>query len=375
VAEAPETIKMTRSSRDPEQARASLEKWLAGKLDDGSEPTVSDLGGTETNGMSSDTMLFRAQWSAADGDHDERLVARVAPVLADVPVFPKYDLQGQFDVISGVAEVTDAPIPRPWWCENSSDIMGAPFFVMSRVDGVVPPDVMPYTFGDNWLYDASRDDQLKLQTSTVAQIAKLHEIGNPVERFSFLEKDAPGDSHLRRHINSAKDWYQLAVNDGIRSPAIERAFDWLEDNYPEQESEPLLSWGDSRIGNVLYEDFEPVALLDWEMAALGPAELDIAWITYAHHVFETLAQVFELPGMPHFMRPEDVATQYESIRGYTPRNLRFYLLYCAVQWGVVFLRTSQRQLHFGDIEPTADPEEWIRNKQDLDSLLSEFASL
>jgi hypothetical protein len=51
------------------------------------------------------------------------------------------------------------------------------------------------------------------------------------------------------------------------------------------------------------------------------------------------------------------------------------MLYAAVQWGIVFLRTSQRQIHFGEIEPPADPEELIRNKVHLDSLLSEFADI
>jgi aminoglycoside phosphotransferase (APT) family kinase protein len=370
-----EPIRMQRSSRDPDQVRISLEKWLAGIVGDGTNPIVSELTGTETNGMSSDTVLFRAQWDGTDGAHDERLVARVAPALADVPVFPTYDLQGQFDVIRGVAELTDAPIPKPWWCENSSDALGAPFFVMSRVDGVVPPDVMPYTFGDNWLYDATVEQQQTLQTSTVEQIAKLHDIDNPEKRFAFLEKNVTGDTHLRRHVANTAAWYQLVVDDGMRSPAVERALAWLDVNFPADEGPAVLSWGDSRIGNVLYDNFRPVALLDWEMAGLGPAELDIAWITYAHHVFETLASVFELPGMPHFLQPDDVATQYESLRGYTPRNLRFYMLYAAVQWGIVFLRTSQRQIHFGEIEPPADPEELIRNKVHLDSLLSEFADI
>ena len=75
---------------------------------------VSDLGGSESNGMSSDTVLFRARWNDDEGAHDERLVARIAPDLADVPVFPKYDLQGQFDVIRAVAlSSPSVPVPRP----------------------------------------------------------------------------------------------------------------------------------------------------------------------------------------------------------------------------------------------------------------------
>ena len=48
-------------------------------------------------------------------------------------------------------------------------------------------------------------------------------------------------------------------------------------------------WGDSRVGNVLYQDFRPVAVLDWEMATLGPREMDVAWIIFAHMVFQELA--------------------------------------------------------------------------------------
>ena len=52
----------------------------------------------------------------------------------------------------------------------------------------------------------------------------------------------------------------------------------------------------------MYRDFRPVAVLDWEMAGLGPRELDVAWMLFAHRVFEELAGAFGLPGMPDFMR-------------------------------------------------------------------------
>jgi aminoglycoside phosphotransferase (APT) family kinase protein len=367
-----EPMRMQRSSRDPEDTRKRLEHWLANTLGADANPAVSELAGTEANGMSSDTMLFRATWSGADGAHDERMVARVAPDEHDVPVFPTYDMQGQFDVIRGVGELTDAPVPRTWWCETSAEPMGAPFFVMSRVDGVVPPDVMPYTFGDNWLYDAPEIQQRKLQNSTVEAIAALHAIDRPTERFAFLERNTAGETHLRRHVANTRQWYEMVKREGAPSPLVERGFDWLDEHWPAHESDPVLSWGDSRIGNVLYDDFAPVALLDWEMAGVGPAELDIGWIIYAHHVFQTLAGLLELPGMPGFMAPADVATYYESLRGHAARDLRWFMVYSAVQWGIVFLRTGSRQAHFGEREMPAVPEELIHNRTHLESLLSEL---
>jgi aminoglycoside phosphotransferase (APT) family kinase protein len=366
-----EPMRMLRSSRDPEETRKRLETWLAGTLGPDASAVVSELSGTDANGMSSDTMLFRARWTADDGAHDEQLVARVAPDADDVPVFPTYDMQGQFDVIRSVSDLTTTPVPRTWWCETSAEPMGAPFFVMSRVDGVVPPDVMPYTFGDNWLFDASRAEQLRLQTTTVEAIATLHDIDDPTARFGYLERSAPGDTHLRRHVSNTRAWYDMVAREGAPSPLVERGFDWLEANWPAHESAPVLSWGDSRIGNVLYRDFTPAALLDWEMVGLGPPELDVAWIVYAHHVFQTLATMLDLPGMPGFLRPADVAAQYESLRGYAVRDLRFFMVYCALQWGIVFLRTGQRQAHFEGREIPAVPEEMIHNRPHLESLLAD----
>jgi aminoglycoside phosphotransferase (APT) family kinase protein len=367
-----EHITMKVSSREPEQVRQQLETWIGGLLEESAGVAVSDLEGSEANGMSSDTVLFRARWNDRDGAHDERLVARIAPSLADVPVFPKYDLQSQFDVIRSVASLTKVPVPRPWWCEPTGAAMGAPMFVMSRVDGLVPPDVMPYPFGDNWVFDATAQQQQTLQDSTVEAIAALHAITDAPARMPFLERDRSGDTHLRRHFANTQAWYDMARNDGTRSELVERSFVWLEDNWPAHEGATVLSWGDSRIGNVLYDDFRPAALLDWEMAGLGPRELDVAWLVYAHRVFQDITTMLGLPGMPQFLQPADVATKYESLTGYPPRDLRFYMVYCAVQWGVVFLRTGARQVHFGEIEMPANVDELIRNSIHLESLLDDI---
>jgi aminoglycoside phosphotransferase (APT) family kinase protein len=368
---APEGMRLRRTSRDPEVMRLRLQEWLRGVLGGDCEPVVSELEGTEANGMSSDTTLFRAQWTDGDGPHDERLVARIAPDPHDIPVFPAYDMKGQFEVIRLAGELAGVPVPRPWWCETDPAPIGAPFFVMSRVDGLVPPDVMPYTFGDNWLHDATPQQQRTLQDSTIDAIAALHRIDDAPGRFAFLERAETRGSYLRRHVDHTRAWYDMVAGSGAASPAVERGFDWLDRHWPAHESTPVLSWGDSRIGNVMYADFRPAALLDWEMAGLGPAELDIGWITYAHVVFQDLAAQLGAPGMPGFMTVDDVATRYESVSGHTPRNLPFYMAYAALQWGVVFLRTGQRSAHFGEREMPADTEDLIMNRAHVESMLTD----
>ena len=118
----------------------------------------------------------------------------------------------------------------------------------------------------------------------------------------------------------------------------------------------MLAWGDSRIGNVLYEDFRPVAVLDWEMATVGPRELDVAWIIFAHMVFQELAGLAGLPGLPDVMREEDVRATYEELTGATLGDLRWFYVYSGVIWCCVFMRTGARRVRFGEIERPDDVE-------------------
>ena len=368
---AADPIPMRRSSRDPEMLRERLEGWLNRQLGSGSEPQVHDVMGTAANGMSSDTVLFTASWREQDGTRrTEALVARIAPDPADVPVFPSYDMTGQFEAIRLVQLHSTAPVPAPRWAEPDASVLGAPFFVMERVDGQIPPDVLPYTFGGNWLYDATAAEQQRLQTTTVDAIAALHAIEDASRRFAFLARDDLGETHLGRHVAHTRAWYEMVAADGGASPLVERGFTWLERHWPAHEGDAVLSWGDARIGNVIYDDFTPAALLDWEMAGLGPRELDIAWLVFAHEVFDELAAMLELPGMPHFLRAQDVCEHYAAVTGHEPRDLDFYRRYAALQWGIVFLRTGRRQAHFGERELPADPEELIYNRAQLERLFA-----
>jgi len=365
----PDQSDMQRSSRDPERMRGALERWLESTIGRGCRAEVPEIGATTSNGMSSDTILFRAEWTEDGTSRSEALVARVAPDEHDVPVFPSYDLARQFDVIRLVGELTSVPVPRTWWLESSSAPLGSPFFVMERIHGDVPPDVMPYTFGDNWLFDASRSEQQRLQESTVGVLAELHSIDHAEERFGFLAFDNAGDTPMRRHAEHTRAWYEFA-HEGHRSALIEQGFAWLDDHWPKHEGAPVVSWGDSRIGNVMYRGFEPVAVLDWEMAGLGPRELDLAWLVNAHCVFEHLAAGFELPGMPEFLRLDDVARRYESLTGYTPRDLEFYMTYAAVEWAIVFLRTGLRAVHFGERDMPEDIHDLMHHRGLLEQMLA-----
>ena len=358
-----------RSSRDYETVRRGLRQALAAQIPEGTGHTVDSITGTSATGMSSETLLFDASWVERGERRTERLVARVAPQGDDVPVFPTYDLPGQYLTIKTVATLTDVPVPSPWWCEPDPAVIGSPFFVMGRVDGLVPPDIPPYNFGEGWLYEAAPEQQTRLQESTVAVLAELHAIPEPEKHFAHLGGAHAGATALRRHVAGRRHWYEWAARDSGRSELLEKVFAWLEERWPADEGAAVFCWGDSRIGNVMYREFEPAAVLDWEMAGLAPGETDLAWMAYLHRMFEDMAVTYGFPHMPAFLQLEDLAGTYERITGRTPRDLEWYFVYAALQLGIVYLRTGMRAVHFGEREAPTDADELIMNADPLRALI------
>ncbi|HEY2430609.1 MAG TPA: phosphotransferase, partial [Acidimicrobiales bacterium] len=188
-------------------------------------------------------------------------------------------------------------------------------------------------------------------------------------RFAFLAP-ADGTSPLRRHVDGQRSYYRWTIaQDGRAIPLIERAFDWLEAHWPAAEPPPALSWGDARIGNVLYDGFRPVAVLDWEMTALAPREVDLAWMIYLHRFFQDLATSYGLAGLPDFMRREDVVHSYRTAAGYEPRDLDFFLVYAILRHAIVMTQTKRRAIHFGEDVAPPDPDEMILHRATLEQVL------
>jgi aminoglycoside phosphotransferase (APT) family kinase protein len=357
------------SRRDPETTKVDIRNWLAATLEAGSDPEVDQVHVPESNGMSSETVLVDASW-VVDGERVDRpLVFRIAPDEAAVPVFQKYDFDAQFRVMAKVRELSQVPVPEVFWLEEEPSHIGAPFFVMSRAYGIVPPDVLPYDFGDNWLFDASPENQLKLQETTVDALVALHAIPDAETNFDFLVSSAQGDTPLQRHVEELRGYYAWVTTDGVRSPLIEKCFDWLEANWPEQEGPAGLSWGDARIGNTMYEDFQPIAVLDWEMAGIAPREVDLAWMIFLHRFFEDIANSMGLPGMPEFMHRTQIEQMYQEKSGYTPRNMDFYTMYAALRHGVIMSQVQRRAIKFGQAETPEDIDDLIMHRATLEQML------
>lgn len=281
----PDITSLQHSSRDLDALPAVVARWLAENDAAGrGAPAVVLSDAIEKNGQSSEAVGMTVTWPGdAEG---ERLVMRLAPT-GEVPVFTEYRLDHQHEAMRLVRELTDVPVPVVRGIEPTGAVLGVPFLVMEHIDGVIPPDVLPYTFGDNWFADAPAERRADAQRATVRTIAALHSIPDAATVFGFLDRRTQGETALHRQLSWLDEWYGFARDEVGPSARADRALAWLHQNIPSgpADADTVLCWGDARIGNVIYRDFTPVGVLDWEMAALGPREFDLAWIVFAHRVF------------------------------------------------------------------------------------------
>jgi aminoglycoside phosphotransferase (APT) family kinase protein len=267
-----------------------------------------------------------------------------------------------------VRDRTQVPVPEPLWYEADPGVLGGAFFVMTQVDGLVPRDVMPYTFGDNWVFDASEADRRRLQDSAVRALVGIHTLTPTDADLAFLEHSEPGETSLERSFNHWSVYHDWVVADSP-SPLLADSYAWLQDRFPEEGAHDALSWGDSRIGNMMFRDGQVVAVLDWEMAAVAPPEVDLGWMCYLHLFFQDLAVELGALGVPDLLRPQEVARQYAALGGREPTDLRWFVAYAAIRHGVIMRRVTERSIHFGEAERPDDVDDLILHRATLEAML------
>ena len=313
-------------SVDAEDLRRRLEPWLRERLSDPGA-AITNVSVPASQGFSSETIFVAS--SAG------RFVVK-APPTGDT-IFPSYDLEAQFRCMQLVRQHSDVPAAPVRWYERDTAVLGRPFYVMDHVDGQIPPDNLPYTM-EGFLLEASPEEQRRLYDSTLDVLAGLHRLDWQTCGFGFLDRPKFGATGLEQQLgewSAYLDW----VARGEPHPVAEKALARLRATLPSSPPPTGLSWGDSRIGNVIYRDFEGVAVLDWEMAGLAPGEVDLAWFFLMHRFFTVGIGVADLAGFP----PEDEGTAaYEARLGRPVHDLDWYVLFAAFRYAAILIRMYQK---------------------------------
>ena len=115
--------------------RKKLTRWFARQLPDAEQITVSDLR-MPGAGTSNETYFLQLSRTENGVRIEQELVIRWQP--RGFLVFPldAYDMKQQFLLQQSLAD-TDVPVPPVCWQEADAGVIGAPFYIMERVNGII----------------------------------------------------------------------------------------------------------------------------------------------------------------------------------------------------------------------------------------------
>jgi aminoglycoside phosphotransferase (APT) family kinase protein len=322
------------TQRDPEATREALRRWLAGKLPAAEDLEISELSAPAATGFSNETILFEARWTEGGVKRDEEFVLRVKPT--GYTVFMESEFEAQYEVMKTLHERTDVTVPKIWWYETDPATLGADFYAMSRVHGRTPPDTPPYHVG-GWVVDLSPADREKLWWSGIENMSRIHKVDYQALGFDTLfDRPARGALGLDQQIQYYEEYFDWAQA-GRSVPIAEQTREWIRANRP-KETELGLVWGDSRAGNMIFNDSnECAAVLDWEMATIGPPEEDLGWWLFLDTFHSQGTGVARLPGFPSH---EQTEARYAELLGRPLENMHFWKVFAGYRFAVVMMRIT-----------------------------------
>jgi aminoglycoside phosphotransferase (APT) family kinase protein len=323
------------ASRD---ALAALLRHVLQRDVDAASLAVQRPGG---GGWSNDTVVVTVD------DARTQVVIRQAPERASM--FPAYDLRREYDCLATLHAAGIGPVPELLGEDLNGTITGRSAFVMAYVTGRVPADDRPSFAEAGWLHDAALEDQRHFHEGLLAAIAAIHAARPDEAVIASLRR--PGATTCSALVDDlAMIW---AFDRGeVASPVLDQAFEVVGRSAPDDVSRDGLLWGDARPANVIVEPdgFAPAALVDFELAAWGPAELDVTWLAEMDRMRTTGSGVEPLPG---FLGDNDAIVYYEkcAARKLDPDLLHWATRFNALKIGVLMHRHLRVMVHEGRLPP------------------------
>jgi len=257
----------------------------------------------------------------------EDLVVRMVP---DGPgLFPTHDLDMEA-AVQEAATVSGVPVASPVEVVHDPAHFGRPALVMPYVAGRVPGEL---PVADEWLMGLRAEDQRRLEGGMLSALAGVHSM---VWRGTRLEELLPGADGLHAEVGR---WTQVCAEmfDGGLPAPLSEAFDRCAGAVPEEFAPPSVLWGDVRLGNlVVGEDLAVRAVLDWEMAGIGPAEVDLAW----YLALDGLATHFVGSRPPGLRSHDEVVAAHSATLGRPMEHMEWFEAWALVRAAALNLRTE-----------------------------------
>lgn len=284
---------------------AAVDRWLRG-VDPGlaGPPVVTQYSGGASN------------WTYRLRYRDRDLVLRRPP--AGTKAKSAHDMAREYNIQQALKPAYPAVPTMVGLCQDL-DVLGCEFYVMERIEGLIPRSRMP----EGVSLDVAQTR--RLCTNMLDRWIALHRVDY---RAIGLETLARGPGYPRRQVEGWSERYEKARTWNV--PSFRRVRAWLKEHTPDDAGMCVIH-NDWRFDNMVLDPADPtrvIGVLDWELATIGDPLMDLgSALAYWVHADDdplmrlTRRQPTHLPGM---LRREEVIAYYLGETGLRPANWAFY---------------------------------------------------
>lgn len=304
----------------------AVEAWLKAQVPDleGTAEVTQYSGGASN-------WTYRLKYANRD------LILRRPP--AGTKAKSAHDMSREYTVQKALKPVYPVVPTMVGLCQDPA-VIGSDFYVMERIDGLIPRKRMP----PGLQLDAAQTRRLCL--NVIDKLIELHRVDAQAAGLASLGK---GAGYPRRQIEGWSERYEKARTWNV--PSFRYVRDWLKAHIPDDIATCVIH-NDWRFDNVVLDPKQPtevIGVLDWEMATVGDPLMDLGnALAYWVHADDTWLlratrrQPTHLPGM---LRREEVVAYYLERSGLKPANWAFYEVYGLFRLAVIAQQIYYRYHH------------------------------
>ena len=228
-------------------------------------------------------------------------------------------------------------VPRPLLFCDDEEIIGAPFYVMERVTGIILRAQPPRDI------DLSPELMRGLSEAFIENLAEIHEVDYQAAGLGDLGSP---QGYVQRQVEGWTKRYHNSQTDNV--PSIEQLADWLVQHLPADSERASLIHNDYKYDNVVLSPgslTRVVAVLDWEMATIGDPLMDFGtslgyWVE-ATDPEEWQRHGFGLTSISGSFTRRELLDHYSRRTGRSIDNPVFYFAY-----GLLKIAVIVQQIYF-----------------------------
>ncbi|GCD88147.1 phosphotransferase family protein [Nocardioides sp. LS1] len=245
-----------------------------------------------------------------------------------------HDMVREYRVMAALQD-TDVPVPMTLALCEDADVLGAPFYVMERVQG------HPYRHAAE-LEPLGPERTRRISEGLVDTLAALHAV-NPTD-VGLGEFGRP-EGFLGRQVRLWKRQMDASYTRDL--PAADELHSLLASDVPAESATGIVH-GDFRLDNVLTDDQDrPAAVIDWEMATLGDPLTDLALMCVYGRLGDQVTgnSVVDSASAPGFLSEDEIVARYAANSDRDLSRFGFYLGLASYKLAAILEGIHFRHLH------------------------------